>query len=145
MMNKLILVAVIVAVLVGGGAFYGGMKYAQGKAISNRQQMFGQTGANIGGGFTGGRGGQGATGGGLVSGDIISKDGQSITVKMRDGSSKIVFFSGTTEVGKFVAGTSTDLTVGKTVTIVGKTNSDGSITATSVQLRANILSPSPAK
>ncbi len=143
-MNKLILVAVTVAVVIGGGAFYGGMKYSQGKAISDRQQRFGQTGANIGSGF---RGGQGGTGGGFVSGDIISKDNQSITIKMRDGSSKIVFYSGTTEVSKFVAGTSTDMAVGKTVTVTGTTNSDGSITATTVQLRPNIPSSnlSPAK
>lgn len=136
-MNKLVLIAVAVAVLIGGGAFYGGMKYAQG----NRQQRFSQMGANIGNGFRG-QGGVGA-GGGLVSGDIISKDTQSITVKMRDGSSKIVFFSDMTEVSKFVIGISADLVVGKTVTVIGKTNSDGSVTATSVQLRPNL--PSPAK
>ena len=142
MTNKLILVAVTVAFLVGSGAFYGGMKYAQGKAVSDRQQRLGQTGANIGSGF---RGGQSGAGGGLVSGDIISKDNQSITVKMRDGSSKIVFFSDTTEVSKFVAGVSADLVIGKTVTIIGKTNSDGSVTATSVQLRPNLPSQSPAR
>lgn len=144
-MNKLITVAVAVAVLAGGGAFYGGMKYAENKAVSDRQQRFGQaTGANIGGqgAF---RGGQGGAGGGLVSGDIISEDGQSITVKTRDGSSKIVFFSDTTEVSKFVAGASADLAVGKTVTVIGKANPDGSVTATSVQLRPNLPSPSPAK
>jgi hypothetical protein len=140
-MNKLIISVVATAVVVGGVAFYGGMKYVQGKAVSDRQQRFGQAGANIGGGFRG----QGGAGGGLVSGDIISKDAQSITVKMRDGSSKIVFYSDTTEVSKFVAGTPADLTVGKTVTIIGKTNPDGSVTAISVQLRPNLLSPSPAK
>lgn len=124
----------------GGIAFYGGMKYADAKAVSQRQQRFGQAGANIGGGF------RGQGGGGLVSGDIISKDAQSMTIKMRDGSSKIVFYSDTTEVSKFVAGMPADLTVGKTVTIIGKTNSDGSVTATSVQLRPNLPSlPIPPK
>ena len=132
----------IVAVLVGSGAFYGGMKYSQGKSVSDRQQRLGQVGANIGGGF---RGGQGGNGGGLISVDIISKDNQSVTVKMRDGSSKIVFFSDTTEVNKFVAGISVDLVIGKTVSIIGKTNSDGSITATSIQLQPNLPNSSPAK
>jgi len=143
-MNKLLLVVVVVAVFVGGGAFYGGMKYAQGKSASDRQQRFGQaTGANIGtqGGFRGGQ-----IGGGLISGDIIFKDNQSITIKMRDGSSKIIFFSDATEVSKFVAGTSADLIVGKTVSVTGKTNSDGSVTATSVQLRPNMpIFPIPSK
>lgn len=125
-MNKKYFVILGVTILiVGGGAFYGGMKYAQNKSASDRQQRFSQTaGANIGG-----------QRGGLVSGDIISKDNQSITVKMRDGSSKIVLFSNTTEVSKFVAGASTDLAVGKTVTVTGKANSDGSITAQSIQIR----------
>lgn len=130
--SKLITIVIAVAVVVGGGAFYSGMKYAQSKSASDRQQRFGQT---IGSGQGGFRGGQGGTGGGLVSGDIISKDSQSITVKTRDGSSKIVFFSNATEVSKFVAGASVDLAVGKTVTIIGKANSDGSITAQSIQIR----------
>ena len=142
-MNKPLLAVVVVAVFVGGVAFYGGMKYAQGKSVSDRQQRFGQaTGANIStqGGLRGGQ-----VGGGLVSGDIISKDNQSITIKTRDGSSKIVFFSDTTEVSKFVAGLSADLIVGKTVSVMGKTNSDGSVTATSVQLRPNMPILIPAK
>ncbi len=130
-----------VAVLVGGGAFYSGMKYADGKSASDRQQRFGQTGANISGGFRGGRSGMG----GFTSGDIIAKDDKSLTIKMRDGGSRIVFFSDTTEVSKFVAGTSADLAVGKTVTVMGTANSDGSVTATSVQIRPNLPSPSPAK
>jgi hypothetical protein len=143
-MNKLILVVVVVVVIiVGGGAFYGGMKYADAKSASQRQQRLGQGGANIGVGFRGGQGG--AVGSGFISGDIISKDNQSITVKMRDGSSKIVFFSDTTEISKFVAGLSTDMVVGKTVTITGKANSDGSVTAISIQMRPNLLNPSPAK
>ncbi len=133
--------------MVGGGAFYGGMKYAQGKNsrgsfanLTSEQRQ--QLGANIGGqgGFRGGQGG------GAVAGDIISKDSQSITVKMRDGSSKIVFFSDTTEVSKFVAGTSADLAVGKTIIVMGKTNSDGSVTATTIQFRPNLPSlPIPSK
>ncbi len=134
-MNKLITIVVVVAVVVGGGAFYGGMKYAQNKSASDRQQRFGQVAGTNNGGQRGG----------LVSGDIISKDSQSITVKMRDGSSKIVFYSDSVEISKFVAGVVGDLAVGKTVSVTGKTNSDGSITATTIQLRPNMPSPSPAK
>lgn len=118
--------------IVGAGAFYGGMKYAQSKSASDRQQRFGQATGSGQGGF---RGGQGGAGGVLVSGEVISKDSQSITVKTRDGSSKIVFFSDATEVSKFVAGASIDLAVGKTVIVIGKANSDSSITSQSIQIR----------
>ena len=138
-MNKSVMSVVVAAVVIGGVVFYGGMKYSDAKAASQRQQRFGQTGANIGGGF------RGQSGGGLISGDIVSKDAQSITVNMRDGSSKVVFYSDTTEVSKFVAGAQSDLTVGKTVTIIGKSNSDGSVTATSIQLRPNLSNSNPAK
>ena len=77
----------------------------------------------------------------FLAGEVIAKDATSITVKMRDGSSKIVFYSETTEFSKFVSGVSTDLGVGKMVMIGGKTNSDGSITAQTIQIRP---SPSPS-
>lgn len=142
-MRKLLLVAVAVAVLVGSGAFYGGMKYAQARRGGNfanltpeqRQQFT----ANAGAGFRGGAGqGRGGTGMGFISGEIISKDDKSITIKMRDGGSKIVFYSDSTGVEKFVDGTASDLEIGKSVSANGITNQDGSITAQSIQLRPTI-------
>ena len=147
-MKKLLSVAVTVAVLVGGGAFYGGMKYAQSKSRGNfanltpeqRQQRLQGTGANISGGFRSGQG-RGGTSGGFTAGEIISKDDKSITIKLQDGGSKIVFYSDTTEVGKSVSGTIVDLKVGETVTTSGTANSDGSITAQSIQIRPAFTAP----
>ena len=138
-MNKLTLI-LVVAVVVGGISFYGGMKYAQGKISDQRQQFL----ANAGSGFRGnGQGGQGRGGMmGFVNGEIIAKDDKSVTVKLRDGGSKIVFYSNSTEVGKFVSGTLTDLKVGENISANGSPNSDGSITAQSVQIRPTIPGPS---
>jgi hypothetical protein len=135
-MNKLIVSVIAVAVVVGGGSFYGGMKYAENKAVSDRQQRIQQFGGSGMGFRNGGSGNR--TAGGFASGEILSKDDKSITIKMRDGGSKIIFFSDTTEIGKFVNGTSSDLEVGKNVSINGTANSDGSITAQSIQLRPAI-------
>jgi len=143
-MNKTLIIIIAVVVLVGGGAFYGGMKYGQSKITGNfanlrnlspeeQQQRLQQIGTGIAG-FSGGRTGN-QSGAGFVNGEIISKDNQSITVKMQDGSSKIVFYSGTTEISKLASGASSDLEVDKTVTINGTTNQDGSLTAKSIQLR----------
>lgn len=139
MMNKTLLSILAVAVVVGSGAFYGGMKYAENKAASDRQQRIQQFGGSGSGtGFRNGGSGN-RTAGGFTSGEILSKDDKSITIKMRDGGSKIIFYSDTTEVGKFVNGTPSDLEVGKNVSVNGTANSDGSITAQSIQLR---LTPS---
>ena len=121
----------VVAVIVGGVAFFDGMKYGQANVKNNFQ-------ANIAGGLPSGA--MGRTGGangasGLISGDIIAKDTQSVTIKMRDGSSKIVLYSASTEVSKFDAGITTDLVIGKTVSITGTANTDGSITAKTIQIR----------
>lgn len=130
-------VAVIIAVVI----FYGGMKYGQAHAQSTNAFAAGNfqgraQGAN-GGTFAGRTGGARAnfTNGGVVAGEILSKDATSITVKLQTGGSKIVFTSGTTQVMKQATGSRDDLSVGTNVNVIGTANSDGSITAQSVQIR----------
>ena len=141
-MNKLLVSVLATTVVVGVVSFYGGMKYGQSTGNGSftnltpaeRQARFGVNGGRTGGA----RGGAG----GFTNGDIIAKDATSITVKMRDGSSKIIFYSDSTEVGKFVSGGSGDLEVGKSVSANGTADSDGSITAQSIQIRPPMPSPS---
>lgn len=133
------------ALIIGGGAFYGGMQYAESKRPAGpggaQRMMLGEGGPEgtlrmRGDGQQGGfRGGQGDSAGGFVSGEIIAKDDMSVTVKLRDGGSKIILYSTSTEIGKFVDGAAADLEVGKTVMATGKANQDGSVTAQTIQLR----------
>ena len=151
-MNKLIAIVIAVAVVVGGGAFFGGMKYAESKSPQGRvsqadfqnlqnlspeerQQRLQELGANAGAGFRGGAGGGQRGGGGLTAGEIIAKDDKSITVKLSDGGSKIVFLSDSTTISKMTDGTKSDLEIGKQVTVNGSADSDGSVTAQNIQLR----------
>ncbi len=137
-MKKFLPVIIGVALVVGGGAFYGGMKYAQAKAPTRTFQR------SFNGGQGGGMGFRGGAGGGMMgflSGDILSNDGKTLTIKGRDGSSKIVLLSDTTDIMVSVAGKASDLEVGKTVMVQGKPNSDGSITAQSVQVRPPMPAP----
>ncbi len=122
----LIITAVIALLIIGGGSFYGGMLYGQ-----SQKRSAGFPGQNAGISIRGGRQG----GAGFNSGEILSKDDKSITIKLATGGSKIIFFSGSTEIGKFVNGTSDDLQVGETVMVQGQANQDGSITAQSIQIR----------
>lgn len=127
----------VIVVVVAAGAFFGGYKFGQGQSSSKTnlpgQGQFGQAGQrNRVNGAAGARLGNG---GGFVNGIVIAKDDKSITVKSSDGGSKLIFISNTTSVGKFVAGAQTDLEVGKNVMINGSANTDGSITAQSIQIR----------
>jgi len=121
-----------VVIIVGAGSFYGGMQY--GKQI--RTAAFAAQGNFRG---MGGAGAAGARRGGMAgdnaSGEIISKDEKSITIKLRDGGSKIIFVSESTQVMKSVSGAFSDLAVGMQVTSFGTANADGSVTARSIQLR----------
>lgn len=130
-MKKNLLITVgIVALVVGlaGGYFIG-----KGSAPQSQFGLAGQ-GGRFAGRTNGTAAGQGQNGG-LVSGNIINKTDNSITVQSRDGSSKIVFFGSSVEVSKFVQGAASDLSTGETVTVAGTANSDGSINAQTIQIR----------
>ena len=143
MQNKKTMWVVIGFVLVAIIFFYVGDKYASGKSNgANLTQNSGMR--NFGGGQNGGA--RGGRGGGAVFGTILAKDATSITVQLNNfggnnggtqtaQGSKIVFYTGSTTVLKTVDGTSADLVVGKTVSVNGTPNTDGSVSATSIQLR----------
>ena len=126
-MKKNIIVTIVVAVVVGGLCFWGGMYYGQNKSAATQSAAYGQFRQRTGNNF--------ARGGGFTSGSIIAKDNTSITLKLSSGGSEIVLYSGSTQVGKFVQGIPDDLQVGQTITAMGTTNSDGSLTANNIQIR----------
>jgi len=134
-MNKSIVIIIAVTLIVVAGAFYGGMKYAENKAMAGRQQRAQQFSGNSGAGFSGGTGAGQRGGGGFTAGEIITKDDKSVIVKLQDGGSKIVFLSDSTKITKSTDGALSDLEVGKNVSVNGTANSDGSITAQTIQLR----------
>jgi hypothetical protein len=134
MKNNLV-ITVLVAIVIGGVGFFAGMKYQQSKSTSN----FRQFGNGQGFGMMGGQGNQsqGRTrmnGARQVTGEILNQDDKSITVKLQDGSTRIIFLSDTTTISKATTGSKSDLKVGERVGVFGTENSDGSVTAQNVQL-----------
>ena len=113
------LVMLVLMVVVLGGTFYGGMKYGQTSRpkMGNRPNMNSTADSSF------------------VGGEILSKDDTSITVKLPTGGSKIIFVSNSTQVTKSTSGSLGDLVVGQQVSANGKTNTDGSVTATTISLR----------
>ncbi len=142
-MKKIIPIIIVSIIVIGGGAFYGGMKYQQSKNpmsglsrqnfqnLSEEQRQ--QLQANAGVTFQGGA--NRANGQSFLAGEVIAKDAQSLTLKIQDGGSRIVFLSSSTTVSKTVEGSLNDIEIGKQIMITGKQNSDGSYVAQTIQKR----------
>ena len=135
MQNKNIVTSVIVCVVIAGISFWGGMKYDASRASTNQTANRGGLGQFNQNGGARGQGMRGGINGGAVSGEILSVDATSMTIKLRDGGSKIVLFSPSSKVEKTVDGTTADVVVGKSVMVTGTANPDGSVSATSIQMR----------
>lgn len=130
-MKKTLPIMIVIVILVAAGSFYGGTKYQSSK-IPSRGQF---TGGPQGMSGPGGMNRTGNSGMSFISGEILSKDSQSVTVKLNNGGSKIVYYSASTAIGKMATGTAEDLSVGTTVMITGKSSTDGNVTAESIQIR----------
>lgn len=153
MKNNIIVVAVIVLVVAGVGGFFGGMQYQKSKTPSfaggsrgqdNVEGQFTQGGDHQpgeNGGFRGRFSGQGQP----VSGEVIAKDDESITVKDQDGGSKIIFISDTTLIRKTDEGNLDDLIEGMQVLVFGSENPDGSVTAENIQLNPSFGGDHPTE
>ena len=143
MKKWIVAVMVVVVVAVGVGCFFGGRATAGGgtPTVEEAMQVL-QDQVQNGGGRQrvprcerpGGIGRPAA-----VSGSIIAADASSITVKTTDGSTKIVLLSSSTTVSKVSDGALADLTTGQNVVVTGTTNSDGTVTATRVQVGATFV------
>ena len=137
-----LLVSIVVIVLVSGGAGYA----IGAQSSTGSQRQFGPGMMN-----SQGAGSKRANAMNAVFGIVSAKDQDSITVSLggpgatsTNGNargSRIVLVNGATQVGKFVQGSIDDLSIGQSVTANGTANSDGSITATQIQIRPAGESP----
>ncbi len=138
-MHKQSIIIAVIGLAVAGGTFFAGRAYGRSQSVvpgrgSNNAMMFNR-GAN------GGMGGGGVPRGGVLmggaaptAGEIIAHDASSITVKLRDGGSKIVLLSASTTIAKLSPATHQDLISGTQVIIQGPVANDGTLTARSVQI-----------
>jgi hypothetical protein len=126
MKNAVVIVLIIAAI---GGGFFAGMKYQQSKNFFQARMANRQDRAQF----------QPNAQAGMIRGEIISADEESITIKLQDESSKIVLLSENTEINKTTQGSAQDLKEGETVMVFGQTNSDGSLSATNIQLGERLL------
>lgn len=69
-----------------------------------------------------------------VAGTIIKKNEESITIKLRDGSTKIVFLTEKTKIFKSTPALKEELEENKDIFVIGQQNQDGSIFAENIQI-----------
>ena len=145
--NKILVPVLLTALLGFGGGFFAGTKYQESHPSrpTNFQGIRGQfTGRTLqGSGNPNPNFRQNAR---PINGEITALDDKSLTVKLPDGSSKLVLFSDSTSIDQMTKAAKTDLTIGSTVFASGQENSDGSLTATRIELnppQRNIASPAP--
>lgn len=147
-MKKENVITILLCIVMAGAGFFGGMKYQElQRGPSARQFGAGQ--------MMGLRGSQNNNGGPLrlseasrqgfrpVAGEILSSDATSVTVKLADGSSKIIILTDKTTINKAATGTKDDLKAGITVAVFGSENADGTVTAQSIQLNPQLRMGGP--
>lgn len=147
-------IILLITVVIAGAAFFGGMLFQKsrdslkglsGTELTSKMQSLGisqnrgfgvPTDSNMtppdGNFISGNR--PGFTGGNMVSGTLVSISAESMTIREQDGSTKTVYYSSSTTVSKTTEGTVAELAAGDTVSANGTSNSDGSITATTIRL-----------
>lgn len=123
--NILIIILIISFVAVGGLSFYAGTKMSSNKSRINFQN--GQTLSATG------ESSRTRSMSGMVNGEIAAISGDTVTVKLSSGSTKLVFVSDSTKVTKSEEGSISDLNVGDKVIVYGPSNTSG-ITAESITL-----------
>jgi uncharacterized protein YneF (UPF0154 family) len=135
-MKKNLILILIALIIIGAGGFFGGMKYGESETLKNltpekMREIFQQRGGQL---FTQNQGQRQRTGQNFVLGQVISKDEKSLTIKLADGSTKIVFLSQSTQITKATEGSIEDIEIGKEISVSGTQNEDGSLTARTIQI-----------
>ena len=124
-----LLVVLVGIVVIGGGAFFGGYQVGKTSGRPGGRQFgaLGQNGLRTD-----------TSGNSFVTGEVISKDDKSVTIKLPAGGSQIVFLSDSTQITKSASGVIGDLITGTNISANGTKNTDGSISAKTVQIRPNM-------
>jgi len=139
----IVLAAIIVAVGLAAGSFYGGMAYQRNQTTNTRAAFFASRGLDANGTNPAGAQGQGQGQntrrgffGGGATGQIKSIEGNVITLSTPQNVT-IVNLSGSTQIEKTGSGTISDLTPGQQVLVTGQRDANGNIAAATILIMPN--------
>ncbi len=134
--NNLVLGVVVVGV--AAVSFFGGIQYQKSQASEMPNFGAGMRNAQGRNNSEFGRpnNNQGNMGGrnGMIVGEVSSKDANSLTIKMSDGSSRIVILSDNTTYRMASEASSDKVEVGTKVAVMGNQGTDGSTTAENIEI-----------
>ncbi len=130
--NMIAILAVVLIVVAAVGGFFGGMTYQKSQVSTLGAVERGNFGGRLG------QPGQNAAAFRPVRGQVLSISNNSLTVKMSDGSTKIIILSGSTSFVQSTKAVLSDVKTGDTINVVGTQNSDGSVTAQDIQINPPI-------
>jgi hypothetical protein len=71
----------------------------------------------------------------MVTGQITAIDSSSITLQLPNGNSQVIFYSSSTQVSEPTVVPASALKEGTNVVVAGTSSSDGSMAATTIQVR----------
>lgn len=112
---------------------------SQNAAVGRQSNRRGDQGGSRGNGIRRGQG----KGYNQTVGEIISLDDKSMTLKLSDGTSRLVTFSDTLTINQSSEAAKSDLKSGLMVAVHGVTNSDASVTGENIQINPHFLSVNP--
>ena len=131
---------VVIAALVGG--FFWGKSAGASASLAARAGGAGRFAfaSSTAGGFAGRTGAAGAAGG-LTVGQVTALGSDSFTLQLANGNSENIFFSSSTQIVEPQPVSISAIQSGTNVMITGTANSDGSMTATTIQVRSAPTQP----
>lgn len=147
--QNIVIGCAVTAIVTGGVGFWGGTTYSKSQSMPNLQ--------NRGGGRTmmqepnyntmpsgnrvapGASDSQGPMGQRSTAGEVTAKDDKSITVKMNDGSSRMIILSDKTTYRTSEEASLDAIAVGTKVAVFGESGNDGSMTAASIEINPQMM------
>jgi hypothetical protein len=133
--KKLTIVWIIIAVAALAGGFLWGKSVGTSSSTTAARTGAGRFAYGSSTSAFAGRAGLGGSTGAGAAGQVLSINADSLTLQLANGNSENVFFSSSTQVIVPTPTSISSVQTGTMVMVVGTTNSDGSVTASTIQLR----------
>ena len=126
--NSILFTAIVLIIIAAGVGFYAGMQYQGSRTRVNQNQLGSRNFGQFGG--ANGRNDNVRA----ERGQVLNVGNNTLTIKLNNGSTEIVVLSASTNYTKSQKASFSDIKTGDTLNVFGTPNSDGSVTASDIQI-----------